>query len=150
VEAEIAGKRLGIGLRLLGKAVRHGAAAAAASTKPDSKSAAPVSASRAAPVTSTVKGLARGTKNFGQAVVGPVAHTSGVLWLEITGLFFALFALFFAQNTYNFRASWKTGPDHLHFLVYSGLTLLFTAFTASQFLKARQKEKKNRARQAAK
>ncbi len=78
-----------------------------------------------------------------------MAHTGSVLWLEITGLFFALFALFFAQNVYKFRASVKAGPDHIHFLVYSALTFLFAAFTFSQFYKARKKERKNRARRAA-
>ncbi|AXC12906.1 hypothetical protein ACPOL_3621 [Acidisarcina polymorpha] len=77
-----------------------------------------------------------------------MAHTGGVLWLEITGLFFALFFLFFAQNVYKFRFSYKSGPDHTHFLIYSVLTVLFAAFTFSQFFKARRKEQKNRARRA--
>ncbi len=159
------GRKLGIGLRLFGKAMRRGAAAAAASSaQSKAASANPAvnnsginaasakpgsSAPAAAQAKSTAKGLIRGTKKFGESLWGPMAHTGGVLWLEITGLFFALFALFFAQNVYKFRASWKSGPDHIHFLIYSALTILFAAFTASQFLKARMKEKKNRARRAA-
>ena len=77
-----------------------------------------------------------------------MAHTGSVLWLEITGLFFAFFAAFFGQNVYKFRSAWKGGPDHIHFIVYSALTVLFVVFTVSQFYKARQKEKKNRARRA--
>jgi hypothetical protein len=97
---------------------------------------------------STAGGVGRGAKRFGEAVWGPMAHTGSVLWLEITGLFFALFALFFAQNVYKFRHNYASGPEHTHFLVYSVLTLLFGAFTCSQFYKARRKEKKNRARAA--
>ena len=96
----------------------------------------------------TAKAVAQGTKRFGEAIWGPMAHTGGVLWLEITGLFFALFAAFFGQNAYKFRGNWKGGPDRAHFIVYSALTILFVAFTVSQFYLARQKEKKNRARHA--
>ncbi len=71
-----------------------------------------------------------------------MAHTGGVLWLEITGLFFALFAAFFAQNVYKFRQNYAVGPEHTHFLVYAALTVLFTGFTVTQFYKARKKEKK--------
>ena len=156
VGAEITGRKLGIGLRLFAKAARRGVNAAAASsaaqkTAISSASYKPVSAgssSSAAQAKSTAEALGRGTRNFGRAVLGPVAHTGGVLWLEVTGLFFGLFTLFFVQNVYRFRASWKIGPEHIHFLVYSALTLLFAVFTVSQFLKARRKEKTNRARRS--
>ncbi len=92
--------------------------------------------------------MAQGTRRFGEAVWGPVAHTGSVLWLEITGLFFALFALFFGQSAYRFRTHWKAGADHIHFWIYAVLAALFAAFTASQFYRARQKEKRNRARRA--
>ncbi len=79
----------------------------------------------------------------------PLTHTGGVLWLEITGLFFALFAAFFAQNVYKFRHDYAGGPEHTHFLVYAALAILFAWFTVTSFYKARQKEKRNRARRAA-
>jgi hypothetical protein len=145
--AETAGKKLGIGLRLAAKAARERAAQAAAVPAPASikNQAIPAAAAQA---TSKAKAIAQGTKRFGEAVWGPMAHTGSVLWLEITGLFFALFAAFFGQNVYKFRANWKGGPDHIHFIVYSALTVLFAVFTISQFYRARQKEKKNRARRA--
>jgi hypothetical protein len=148
VGAEITGKKLGIGVRLFAKAARRGIDAAAASSA-SPKAVPTTSVAGAVQTKSAAKALGRGTRNFGQAVLGPVAHTGGVLWLEVTGLFFGLFSLFFAQNVYRFRASWKSGPDHLHFLIYAALTFLFAVFTVSQFMKARQKERKNRARQAA-
>jgi len=77
-----------------------------------------------------------------------MAHTGGVLWLEITGLFFAMFAAYFGQSAYRMRHDYAAGPEHMHFLIYSALTAVFAWFTLSSFYKATQKEKKNRARRA--
>jgi hypothetical protein len=147
--AETAGRKLGIGLRLAARAARERAGQAASPVTPQQiRVGGNVVPTAAAHTTSRAKAIAQGTKRFGEAVWGPMAHTGSVLWLEITGLFFALFAAFFGQSAYKFRSDWKGGPDHIHFLVYSALTLLFAVFTASQFYRARQKEKKNRARRA--
>src|SRR5271168_120550 len=160
--AEAAGRKLGIGLRLAARAVQQRAAEATTAPAP-SNSANPQASYKAAPANTaaaashaaaqvkvTAKGVAQGTKRFGEALWGPMAHTGGVLWLEITGLFFALFAAFFAQNVYKFRYAYKGGPDQAHFLVYAAFTLVFASFTFVNFYKARQKEKKNRARRAPK
>ena len=154
--SEAAGRKLGIGLRLAARAVweRAGNASAASSTgiKGTSIAAASTASNSTAQAVSQVKSrgkaIARGTKRFGEAVVGPVAHTGGVLWLEITGLFFLLFAAFFGQSVYRLRGDWKAGPDHTYFLIYSALTLIFIWFAFFNFFKARLKEKKNRARRA--
>jgi hypothetical protein len=155
--AETTGRKLGIGVRLFAKAARQGVAAAGAA----SRSAETARAGKAAPsiyrtapgftapaaaqqIKSNAGGVARGAKRFGEAVWGPMAHTGGVLWLEITGLFFGLITLFFAQNVYRFRLSWKTGPDHGMFLLCAAVTALFAAFTVTQFYNARRKEKKRR------
>jgi hypothetical protein len=143
--AETTGRKLGIGLRLAARALQQRAGESA----PSGAAHNTLSASVPSAAKSKARAVAQGTRKFGEAVWGPMAHTGSVLWLEITGLFFALFALFFAQNVYKFRASVKAGPDHIHFLVYSALTFLFAAFTFSQFYKARKKERKNRARRAA-
>ena len=47
-----------------------------------------------AQVRQTGQGLKEGGKRFGEAVWGPFAKLSGVLWLELTGVFFGIFALF--------------------------------------------------------
>jgi hypothetical protein len=147
--AETAGRKLGIGLRLAARLARDRATQAggaiASSPVPLNAKAAPAAAAHA---TSKAKAIAEGTKRFGEAVWGPLAHTGSVLWLEITGLFFALFAAFFGQSVYKFRNDWKGGLDHTHFVIYTALTVLFSVFTVSQFYRARQKEKKNRARRA--
>jgi hypothetical protein len=90
------------------------------------------------------RGIGHGARRFGQAVWGPLTHASSVLWLEVTGLFFALFALFFAQNLYRVRGAWKQGPEHSHFLLYCAITLLFCWFSSSSFLRAYKKNKRSR------
>jgi len=87
---------------------------------------------------------ARGAKRFGEALWGPLVHAGGVLWLEITGMFFALFALFFGQSTYRVRGAWKGGPEHAHLLLYAALTAVFIWFSVSSFLRARRKGKRKR------
>ena len=89
-----------------------------------------------------VRRVGQGTRRFGQAFFGPLAHTGATLWLEITGLFFALFALFFAQNLWKLRAAYRGGPEHAHFLLYVILTLAFCYFCASSFMRARRLGKK--------
>jgi len=147
--AESAGRKLGIGLRLAARLARDRASPGRAGLPIPT-----LAVGRSVPAipgqaSLKAKGIAQGAKRFGEAVWGPMAHTGSVLWLEITGLFFALFAAFFGQSVYKFRSDWKGGPDHTHFLIYTGLTALFSIFTVSQFYRARQKEKKNRARRAA-
>ncbi len=159
--AETAGKKLGIGLRLAARAVQQRAAeaTAASSVPPGDAGAHPSSrlppaytatsaAQAVAKAPQLAKGVVRGTRRFGEAILGPITHTGGVLWLEITGLFFGLFAAFFAQNAYKFRHDYAGGPEHAHFLVYGALAIVFAWFTLFNFYKARQKEKKNRARRA--
>jgi hypothetical protein len=89
--------------------------------------------------------VGEGTRRFGKAFLGPLGHVSRTLWLEITGMFFALFALFFAQNAYKTRASAWHGPQHAEFLLYCAITLVFCYFCVSSFWKAaragRQRER---------
>lgn len=105
---------------------------------------APVYAERAK---ATAVGLKRGGKRFGEAVWGPFVHAGGVLWLEITGLFFAIFCLFFLQNVYRLRADWRTGPNHEKFLIYAAVGVAFLYFSVSSFYRARKKQRKKRAQQ---
>ena len=83
-----------------------------------------------------------GTRRFGQAFFGPFRHVSGTLWLEITGLFFALFATFFAQSAWRTRASALHGPEHTHFVLYIVVALVFVYFCVTSFLKASRRGKR--------
>ncbi len=93
----------------------------------------------------TRAGVARGGKRFGTSVWRPFVKLSGVLWLEMTGSFFALFALFAAQSTWTHRADLhQTALNHTahqHFLLCCGVTLLFAYFSVTSFLKARRRSR---------
>jgi hypothetical protein len=84
----------------------------------------------------------RGASAFGQALLGPFTHAGSILWLEITGLFFALFTLFFVQSIYRVHGAWRQGAEHSHLVLYCALAVLFAWFSASSFLRARSKSKR--------
>jgi hypothetical protein len=89
-----------------------------------------------------VASFKRGAKAFFQALWTPFGHAGGVLWLEITGLFFALFTLFFVQSAYRVRSAWRTGPEHAHLVLYVVVGLGFAWFSVSSFLRAYRKSKR--------
>jgi Na+/H+-translocating membrane pyrophosphatase len=93
-------------------------------------------------MSSRVKTAKRGAKAFGQALLGPFTHAGGVLWLEITGLFFALFAVFFVQSVYRVHTAWRQGPEHTHLLLYAVLAFVFGWFSVSSFTRAYRKSKR--------
>jgi F0F1-type ATP synthase assembly protein I len=55
----------------------------------------------------------------------------------VTGVFFAIFALFFAQNAWRMRSAWRAGEEHRHFLIYLLLLLVFAYFSATAFWNGR-------------
>jgi hypothetical protein len=146
MEPNTLGRKLGIGVRVASKMLL---ARATQNTPPPAAPSVSETVQQQATHPTQVysargKAVARGSRKFGEAVWGPFAHASGVLWLEVTGLFFAIFTLFFAVNAYKLRYEWAIGPDHQRFLVYSLVTLAFGYFTFSSFYRARQKEKLKR------
>ncbi len=151
------GRKLGIGVRVASRMVKERAAQAnqkSDATAPQ-QAATPASQSRppqprpSAPPSRPKKNYAEparrvgvGTRRFGQAFFGPVKHISGTLWLEITGLFFALFTVFFGQSAWRTRTSALHGPEHAHFLLYAVVTLVFLYFCLSSFVKASRRSRK--------
>ncbi len=150
------GRALGIGVRVASKMVSERMERATTpgpapiadempSRPVDTVSARGVSAGRVSgPARSVLAGervatAKRGAKAFGQALLGPFTHAGGILWLEITGLFFALFALFFVQSVYRVHTAWRQGPEHTHLLLYSVLAVGFGWFSVSSFIRAYRK-----------
>jgi hypothetical protein len=80
----------------------------------------------------------RGAGKFGAALLGPFAHATGVLTLQIFGCFFVLFALYFASHVW--KSYQLSGWHDRHILVYAGIALLFTWFAASSFWRASRKQ----------
>ena len=91
----------------------------------------------------TRKGIARGSKRFGESVWGPFAKLSGVLWLEITGSFFGIFALFAGSAAWAHRSDLYSAAANrdarAHFFVFLAMALIFGYFCISSFVRAYRK-----------
>jgi predicted anti-sigma-YlaC factor YlaD len=133
------GRKLGVGMRVASGMLRERATQATETVRQD----APIYVEHSK---NAIAGTKKGAKRFGEAVWGPFVHAGGVLWLEITGLFFALFGLFFAQGVYRLRADWRTGPNHERLLIYAVVALIFFYFSASSFYRARRKQLRRKVR----
>jgi hypothetical protein len=96
-------------------------------------------------VRATRKGIARGGKRFGEAIWGPFVKLSGVLWLEMTGAFFGIFALFAGQAVWSHRSDLRATPlnheAHIHTFVFLAMALVFGYFAISSFIRARRRER---------
>ena len=143
MEPKKVGRTLGIGVRVASNMLRERVERAAAAHPPPAQAGngRPAAGAPAIPIANRVAGVKRGAKAFGQAFLGPFTHAGSVLWLEITGLFFALFAVFFAQSVYRLHAAWRQGPEHTHLLLYCALTVAFAWFSVSSFLRAYRKSR---------
>ncbi len=81
----------------------------------------------------TGKGLKEGSRRFGEAIWGPFVKLSGVLWLELTGVFFGIFAVFAIGG------AWKMAMNHDvpgHLIGAGVMAVLFGYFCVSSFVKA--------------
>ncbi len=153
------GRALGIGARLAAKTVASAVDAATApnpsAQRPAEAAAKTASAARvplvekAAQATAQVKqtqeGLKRGSKRFGEAVWNPFVRLSGVLWLELTGVFFGLFAFSAGVGAWKLRgAANGTATNHnthVQFLIATGVAVVFGYFCVSSFVRARRRER---------
>jgi hypothetical protein len=96
--------------------------------------------------------VGREGRRLGASVWNPFAHASSILWLEVTGLFFAMFAVLFAQHAWVLRRAWRDNTtalatlahDHQHFLLYCALAALFLYFTTSSFVRASARSRRRR------
>ncbi len=147
------GRILGIGTRVAAGKLRDGTAGAvaaaqrsaaspAAAPSTSASSSAPQSgAARFADYAGSSRRAARGAGRFGSALVRPFAHATGVLTLQITGVFFAIFTLFFTVHAW--QAFKVTGAHDRRVLVYAAFALLFAWFTVTSFWRARVKQKRS-------
>ena len=90
------------------------------------------------PASAVIDKAARGGRGFGRAFWKPFSAAGRALWHEVTGLFFALFALFFAQGVWHQRHAWQLGPEHRHFEIDLAMAVLFLYFSVSAFVHSRR------------
>jgi hypothetical protein len=128
------GRTLGIGLRIAGRIAGQSIAAGAqaAANQPASQPASRTAGKVAGHAT---RSLGRGIGGFLQ----PFRRLGGILWLEVAGVFFFLFVVIFARFAWITRMDYAQGPNHLRFLVYAGVALVFLYLTVTSFWRARCK-----------
>ncbi len=150
MDRERFGRALGQGAREAAKAVMK-AADAAASPDPRAVQARQQAGRTAGTAVrqgvvearTTGQGLKQGGKRFGEAVWGPFAKLSGVLWLELTGVFFGLFALSAAIEVVRQRGSFALGGEEAKKGWFAVLMLaVFGYFAVSSFVRANRKSKR--------
>ena len=153
------GRALGYGARHAAKTLMQ---AADAATAPSGKAAAPTAKepsarepgarAAAAPVVErvvrtrpTVAETKKHAGKLGRAVWTPLARFSSVVWLQVTGLFFAIIATFLAQGAWRERAARRL-PVGSHaaqkFWVLVVAFALFAYFCVSNFVRAYLRERK--------
>jgi hypothetical protein len=98
-------------------------------------------------VVQTGQGLKRGGRRFGEAVWGPFVKLSGQLWLELTGVFFGIFAVFAGSTAWKMRGELhETAGNHdahVHLLLTAAMALVFGYFCVSSFVKANRRGKRS-------
>jgi hypothetical protein len=81
----------------------------------------------------------------GKSALAPVAKFSSVLWLEVTGTFFALVAAAMCEAVWKLRAAWTqpaTSNDRLKLYFCAALAALFLYFTISNFVRAARRQRR--------
>jgi hypothetical protein len=161
------GKRLGIGVRVAGRiaqqraqesAAQSAQASAPGSAAPASGASAPAAgtsalrgvvespAARFIPSAQEIRAAKQKTHKYSRAAgrgiggfLRPFGRVGGILWLEVTGFFFGLFALFFATDAWRSRLGYASGPLHQRFLIAAGLTAVFGYLSVSAFWRAKRR-----------
>lgn len=163
------GRALGIGARAAAKTL---VSAVDAATSPNPSAAKPATAATSAPKASVTpptgagnaqrtaeqvtraaaqakqasQNFGKSSRQLGQSVWSPFVRLSGVLWLEFTGVFFGIFAMYAASGAWKLRGEIRetaTNHDaHIHFLMAAVMAGLFTYFCVSSFMRARRRSRR--------
>jgi hypothetical protein len=132
------GRVLGVGLRVAGRMAgqRLAGSGQSAASAPAAQPPAAVGRSAGKTAGQKTRGLARGVGGF----LRPFRRIGGILWLEVTGVFFLLFVVVFAwRGVWPARASYAQGPDHEKFLGSLIILLIFLYLGVSSFWRARKR-----------
>jgi hypothetical protein len=133
------GRALGIGLRVAGRIAGQRMASGA---QPSANQPTPSAANSSAQFRATGQGAGKATRGVARGVGGflrPFGRVGGILWLEVTGVFFFLPVVVFGPTVWRTRMSWAHGPDHRTFLIAAAIVLLFLYLSVTSFLRARRR-----------
>ena len=148
------GRALGYGARHAAKSLMK---AAEAATSPNPSSAAdtqrvertaspfPNVAGRIVHAQQSAVVAQKHARTLGRSVWSPLARFSGVLWLQVTGTFFTLLALFLSQGLWKERATARL-PIGSHaaamFYMHGLAFVVFTYFAISNFVRAHLRDRR--------
>lgn len=69
----------------------------------------------------------------------PFRRVGGILWLEVTGFFFGLFAVYFGADVWRVRAALHGGTEHERLLLSAAAAMGFAYLCVSAFWRARRR-----------
>jgi hypothetical protein len=133
------GRALGIGLRVAGRIAGQRVAGAQAAPGQHASAAATPSAAQSRSAGQAAGKATRGVAHGVGGFLRPFRRVGGILWLEVTGVFFLLFALVFATALYRTRPLHLHGPFDKAFVVSAVMMLVFLYLGVTSFLSARRK-----------
>jgi hypothetical protein len=81
---------------------------------------------------------------LGRSVWSPLARFSSVLWLQVTGSFFAVIAAFLAQGVWKqrFAARMWGSPEATRFYIVAAVFATFAYLAVSSFVRAWRRERR--------
>jgi hypothetical protein len=127
------GRALGVGARHAVKSLTE-AVDAATSPNPQAKRA---------PIAERVQALPRQTKRAGGSILKPLKKFSSVLWLEVTGTFFALIAAYLSQGLWAHRGELKAGSGDVRtYALHLAAFVAFAYFAVSNFVRAWRRDRR--------
>ncbi len=142
MKPEKIGRIAGIGLRLAGRMAGQklaGPAQEGTATRPPPAQAAkpnsPAAKTTGQAAGQRTRGVARGVGGF----LRPFSRVGGIIWLEVTGVFFLLFVVVFAPLVWRFRPASIHGPYDRTFITSAALVAVFLYLSITSFLRARKK-----------
>jgi hypothetical protein len=142
------GRALGYGARHAAKTLVQAVDAAATANprapvpsarRHDSPAGAAAPRSARLPDAQTVRAAGRQAKS---SLVAPVVRFSSVIWLQVTGVFFALIAFTMGAAAWRARAALHAATNshaQMKLFAYVAVCALFTYFTLSSFVRAARK-----------
>jgi hypothetical protein len=149
------GRALGYGARHAAKTLMQAADAVSTPSPARPAGAAPSQPAQAARgadrVVQTQQTVVAATKHagrLGRSVWTPLARFSSVVWLQVTGLFFALIAMFMAQGAWKERGAVKLplgSHEAVKFYAQVAAFAVFAYFTISNFVRAYLRERRHAA-----
>jgi len=137
---------MGTGVRLAGRAVSkglEGGLEGPAQTANGQSTPVPVEARESA-AKSVGQATGRASRGVVKGVGGflrPFGRVGGIVWLEVTGVFFLLPVIVFMPMVWHTRMSWAHGPDHRTFLSAAIVVVVFLYLGISSFWRARKRSR---------